>query len=330
MPELKQVVYKWKRILRLALAAIFLVIPLATPSSSANPIVLGAYISGAPQDPKKIDEFTKMIGSAPTIVMWYQDWAHSNEKEFDPAKMNAVVTRRAVPLVTWEPWDGTAGPLQSAYALRMIIVGNYDAYIRQWARNARVWGRSMYLRFAHEMNGNWYPWSPGINGNTNADYIAAWRHVVKIFREEGATNVQWIWSPNVAYSGSTPFADLYPGDAYVDWVGLDGYNGGRALSQRWLSFSQIFMASYEALAAMTSKPMMITETASTELGGDKAAWIRQGLLDDIPSKFPRVHAVIWFNENKETDWRVNSSPQSLAAYREVAASLEKGFSAEVG
>ena len=143
----------------------------------------------------------------------------------------------------------------------------------------------------------------------------------EIFREEGATNVQCIWSPNVAYSGSTPFGDLYPGDAYVDWVGLDGYNGGRALSQRWLSFSQIFMASYETLAAMGSKPMMITETASTELGGDKAAWIRQGLLNDIPSKFPRVHAVIWFNENKETDWRVNSSPQSLAAYREVAASL---------
>ena len=304
-----------------SLLAMFLFLTCTPPSSSASPIALGASIWGAPQDPAKIDEFTRMVGHLPAIIMWYQDWVHSGEKEFDPLQMNAVVTRGAIPMVTWEPWDDMAGPFQPAYSLRTIIAGTHDAYIRHWASDARTWGRPMYLRFAHEMNGNWYSWSPSINGNMPAEYVAAWRHVVNIFREEGATNVQWVWSPNVAYPGSTPFADLYPGDSYVDWVGMDGYNGGTALSQQWQSFSQIFQPSYETLAAMTNKPMMIAETASTEVGGNKAAWIKQALLVDLPAKFPRIHIVIWFNENKETNWCVNSSPQSLAAYREIVRSL---------
>jgi Glycosyl hydrolase family 26 len=304
----------------LAVTSVVLVIPLATPSSSFDPISLGAYIAGAPQDAAKIDEFTRMVGAPPALVMWYQDWAHDDIKEFNPAFMNAVTERGATPVVTWEPWDYTGSPSQPAYALRTIIAGNYDGYIRQWARDAHRWGRRMYLRFAHEMNGNWYPWSRGVNGNTSAEYIAAWQHVVRIFREEGATNVQWIWSPNIAYNSDTQFTDLYPGDDYVDWVALDGYNGGTKIAHRWLSLVQVFTPSYEILASMTNKPMMIAETASAEEGGNKADWIRQG-FEELPLKLPRIRAVIWFDENKEADWRVNSSMASLAAYREVVASL---------
>ncbi|HEX6555930.1 MAG TPA: glycosyl hydrolase [Ktedonobacteraceae bacterium] len=304
-----------------SLVLICLLVPFATLSSSSPPIVFGAYIWGAPQDPAKIDEFTRMVGRLPAIIMWYQDWVHPGEKEFDPILMNAVVTRGAIPMVTWEPWNDRAGSFQPAYSLRAIIAGAHDTYIRQWAHDAHTWGRPFYLRFAHEMNGNWFPWSPGINGNSLAEYVVAWRHVVNIFREEGATNVQWVWSPNVTYPGITPFARLYPGDNYVDWVGLDGYNGGPALSQPWQSFSQIFLPSYEMLVTMTNRPMMIAETASAEIGGNKAAWIKQSLLVDLPSEFPRIRAVIWFNENKETDWRVNSSLQSLTAYRQMVMSL---------
>lgn len=294
--------------------------PLITPSSSTYPIVLGAYIAGAPGDPAKIDEFAKMVGASPTLVMWYQDWARENMMDFNPTLMNAATARGAIPVVTWEPWDATQGPSQPAYALRTIIAGNYDDYIRQWAHEAHIWGKPMYLRFAHEMNGDWYPWSRGVNDNTPAQYIAAWRHIVNIFREEGATNVQWIWSPNIIYDSSSQFTDLYPGDNYVDWVALDGYNGGPALGHSWLSFAQVFTPSYKILAAMTNKPLMIAETASAEVGGNKADWIRQG-FQALPVQFPRVRAVIWFNEDKETDWRVNSSMESLAAYREVVASL---------
>src|SRR5436305_951631 len=161
------------------------------------------------------------------------------------------------------------------------------------------------------MNGDWFSWGIGVNGNTSADYVAVWRHVVDIFRQENATNVRWVWCPNVMDTPQSVFAALYPGDSYVDWVGLDGYNWGTSQPgdryKQWTKLSDIFGASYDALIALTTKPLMIAETASTELGGDKAAWITQGLLTDLPARFPAVRAVIWFDENKETDWRVNSS-----------------------
>lgn len=293
-----------------------------TPGTGAQqPIALGAYIAGAPWDPAKIDQFASLVGAPPAIVMWYQDWAHAGAREFAPLKLDAVVARGATPLITWEPWDYTGGTAQPAFALRAIVGGAHDAYIRQWARDAAAWGQPFYLRFAQEMNADWYPWSPGVNGNTSAEYVASWRHVVDIFRQEGTTNVRWVWSPNVAYPGSTPFAQVYPGDAYVDWVGLDGYNWGTSQSwSRWAALATVFGASYDALTALTSKPLLIAETASAKAGGDKAKWITQGLLTDLPARFPRVRAVVWFHENKETDWRVNSSSRALAAYRKAAAS----------
>jgi len=290
-------------------------------ASGARSIALGAYVSGAPWDPAKLDAFAALVGARPSIIMWYQDWAHPGVREFDRAKMDAVVARGAMPMVTWEPWDYTREVAQPGFALRTILTGTHDAYVRQWARDAARWGRPMYLRFAHEMNGNWYPWSPGVNGNTRAEYAQAWRHVARIFKQERASNVRWVWSPNIVCGGCSPFADLYPGDAAVDWVGLDGYNWGASQTwSRWEEFEPLFRASYGALAALTSKPMMVAETGSTELGGDKGAWIRQALLSDIPAKFPGVQAVVWFHENKETDWRVNSSPAALTAYAAVAAS----------
>src|SRR5206468_3672998 len=101
-----------------------------------------------------------------------------------------------------------------------IASGAWDAYITRWAQAARTWGKPMRLRFAHEMNGNWYPWAEGVNGNVAGDYVKAWKHVRAIFWSVGATNVTWVWSPNIVYPGSTPLAGLYPGDTYVGEVGV--------------------------------------------------------------------------------------------------------------
>jgi beta-mannanase len=295
----------------------------AAPAPSA--VLLGAYISGAPWDPAKIDAFTAQVGVVPPVVMWYQDWEHPGVREFDPAKMNAVVSRGALPFLTWNPWDDSGSASQPAYALRTIVAGTHDPFIRQWARDAAAWQQPFYLRFAPEMNGYWFPWSPGVNGNTTADYVAAWRHVVDVFRQEGATNAIWVWCPNVTDAPQGVFAPLYPGDGYVDWVALDGYNWGQSQPgdpyKHWTAFSDIFGPSYDALTALTSKPVMIAETASTEIGGNKSAWVTQGLMTDLPMRFPRVRMVIWFDENKETDWRVDSSGASLAAYSAAARTL---------
>jgi hypothetical protein len=295
-------------------------IPMATTSRPRS-IALGAYISGAPWDSAKLDEFAILTKTRPSIVMWYQDWVHPGVREFDPTKMDAVAARGAMPMVTWEPGDHRADATQPDFALRTILAGRHDAYIRQWARDAARWGKPMYLRFAHEMNGDWYPWSPGVNGNTRAEYTRAWGHVVGLFTEERAVNIRWVWSPNVACRRCSSFADLYPGDAVVDWVGLDGYNWGTSQSwSHWEEFVPIFHASYHTLTTLTTKPMLFAEIGSSELGGDKAAWMRRALLVDIPTSFPRVQAVVWFHEAKETDWRVNSSPAALAAYAAAAAS----------
>lgn len=320
-----------KRLIIILLAILISIVAVATVARKADngryetagePVALGAYIPGAPADPTKIDQFTEEVGTPPAIVMWYQRWAHEGVREFDPAKMDAVVSRGAMPMVTWAPRDNTRGKNQPKYALRRIIAGKHDDYIREWARDAAGWGKPMYLRFAHEMNGDWYPWSPDINGNTSDEYVAAWRHVVDIFREEGATNVRWVWSPAVLRTTGTPLSELYPGDDYVDWVGLDGYNWGTSeYWSSWQTLAEVFRPIYdEATAVAPGKPIMITETSSTEVGGDKATWIRDAFGTDISSRLPATKAVIWFDQDSEEDWRIDSSWSSRLAYSEVAAS----------
>jgi beta-mannanase len=289
--------------------------------SRTTPIALGAYVSGAPWHADPLDRFTALVGRVPAIVMWYQDWGTPGSREFDAAKLQLVAARGATPLITWDPWAWADGPHQPEYSPARIAAGQFDDYIREWARGARGWGKRLYLRFAHEMNAAYYPWGVGNNGNTAADFVAAWRRVVDIFRQEGASEVRWIWSPNVAFHGTAPFRSVYPGRDYVDVLALDGYNWGPIDAwHTWTSLTGVFRSSYDELAALDSKkPMMIAETASTEYGGDKAAWIKSGLLTEMPVHFPRVKAVIWFHEHKETSWHVDSSVESLQAFREVAA-----------
>jgi len=276
-----------------------------------------------------IDEYTNMVGTPPAIVAWYQNWAQSDVKEFDQATLEAVTSRGAMPLVTWAPRDpakGVKNKRQLEYLPRTISAGKHDDYIRGWAQGATEWGKPMYIRFAHEMNGFWYPWSVGVNDNTSAEYVAAWRHIVDIFRQEGATNVRWVWSPFISLNNSPPFKEIYPGDDYVDWIALDGYNWGTTQSWGgWQTLARVLGRDYHEITALApSKPFMIAETASAEEGGDKAAWIRDTFGEDIPTHLPATKAVVWFNENKEdqgeTDWRINSSPSSLVAYSEVASS----------
>ena len=286
-------------------------------AATTSPVELGVYLPAAPSDMSTVDAFTQQVGASPQILMWYQVWGNPDDSPFYTNAYDKVTQRGIMPLITWEPWAGTVN--DPSYSLASIANGSHDEYIRQFADDAAAWGKPFYLRFAHEMNGNWYPWGQGVNGNTPAEYVQAWRHVHDLFVKEGATNAIWVWSPNVD-DGNAPFTNLYPGDAYVDWVALDGYNAASVWNSPWMSLGQLFGTSYDTLAALTSKPMMIAETASTEVGGNKAAWITDGFLSDIPTRLPRVKAVIWFDKNKETDWRVDSSAASLAAFQQVVAS----------
>lgn len=278
-------------------------------------IALGVSIANAPDDPARLDAYSRLAGAKPALVMWYQNWS---EPLFYTRQMDAVAARHEVPVISWNP-QGKADDPQARISLRAIAVGHYDTYVRQAARSAARWGRPFFIRFAPEMNGRWMSYGPGRNGNTPRAFVSAWRHVVAIFRSAGASNVRWVWSPNADCNGNCPFTRLYPGDSWVDWVALDGYNPGTRVA-KWRGLADILGGSYATLEKITSKPVMVGETGSAEQGGDKAQWIRQALLEDLPAKFPRVRALVWFDRVKEADWRVNSSPASLAAWREVVGS----------
>jgi beta-mannanase len=156
----------------------------------------------------------------------------------------------------------------------------------------------------------------GRNGNTTADAVAAWKHVRNIFKDVGATNIVWIWSANVQAPGYTPYSSVYPGDEYVDWVGIDGYNGGTALPWGgWRTPQQLFGQSVDELHAVSSRPLLMTEVGSTELGGDKSRWISELFAFALQQ---RIRGIVWFEFNKETDWRIRSSTAAAASMRREA------------
>jgi len=278
--------------------------------SAAGPVHWGVVVHGDPASSPGLDEAEAAAGKRAGIVMWYEGWARH---DFQPAVADAIVRRGSLAMITWEPWDAGSGVDQPRFSLGRIAAGDHDDYIRRWAAGVRDWGRPLLLRFAHEMNGDWYPWAAGVNGNTAPQFVAAWRHVHDVFRDAGATNVSWVWSPNVVYRGSAPLTDLYPGDPYVDWVAADGYNGGTALHRGgWRSFDQLFGATLKQLRALSEKPVMVAEVASAEIGGDKARWI-EDFFRQLRRR-PYIRAFVWFNLDKETDWRVQSSEAARAAF----------------
>lgn len=263
----------------------------------------------------QVQAFETDAQKAVAVVMWYQQWGMlDGSQDFLSDWMSQVQTHGSIPMVTWEPWDPSQGVNQPAYALEQIINGSFDAYIIRWAQDSKNWGHPYFLRFAHEMNGNWYPWSEQVNGNAPGQYVLAWNHVRAIFTAQGVTNVTWVWSPNINYTGSTLLQELYPGDANVDWVGMDGYNWGTVDGHIWQTFSSVFQSTYCELLGMTARPIMIAETASTEQGGNKANWITDAFTTQLPDNFPAVRTVVWFDENKETDWRIESSQAAQNAF----------------
>jgi Glycosyl hydrolase family 26 len=277
----------------------------------SHEIALGAYVPGSTWHPGLIDRYGRRVGRSPVIVSSYEPWT---VQPFSRRDLNGAWHRGAIPMITWEPWSWAGG---RRFPLRAIAAGRYDAYVRRAARAAVKWGRPVLLRFAHEMNGGWYPWGRG-HGNTSAVYKRAWRHLVQIFRREGASNVMWVWTPNVDNSGKYPFRGLYPGDAWVDWVGLDGFNWGK--QGEWTSFRQVFGRSYRVLTQISRRPVIIAETGSTQQGGDKPAWVSRALRREIP-RLRRVRAVVWFDERFDgIDTRVDSSRASLRAFRSAARS----------
>ena len=262
-------------------------------------------------DSQTLSAFTRLAGITPKIVMSYQTWS---DPLYYTSEMQSIARIGALPMISWDPViDGRGIPFSQ------IADGGYDAYIGRAAEAARRWKGRIYVRFAHEMNLSGSLFGPGHPGDSSATFVAAWRHVVSVFRHLGVRNVEWVWSPNVDCQGRCPFTVFYPGNDWVDWVALDGYNYASGDKVPWMQFSQIFGPSYRILTQTSDKPVMIGETASTEDGGRKARWISE-MGHALANRFTRVRALVWFDRVKETDWRINSSSSSLQAFRTLMRS----------
>lgn len=231
---------------------------------------------------------------------------------FDRNPFNLVSGRGAIPYVSMS---------SDSVSLTSIANGSYDSYLIAWARAAKAYGKPFLLRWNWEMNGTWFSW--GAQAKTNpAAYVASWRRFHNIVKAEGATNVTWVWCPCAVWSASTPLTSLYPGDAYVDWTCVDVYNFGRIPLKNdvWKSFYTVMKPTYDQLMSLApTKPILIGETASTEWGGSKSAWITDALKTQIPVTFPKIRGVAWFNWNifangGRYDWQIESSASAQSAF----------------
>lgn len=274
----------------------------------------GAFRQDLPPKMARYEDYNRLAGKQGAQVMWYRDWSDI----FPVAECEAVWKAGALPHITWEPWMWDKS---SEIFLQDILSGDFDQYITDWATDAKKYGKPVLVRFAHEFNGNWYPWSTAHN-DKNADlYIQTYRYIVDMFRKVGADNVKWVWSPNFESVPNKPWNEAlraYPGDEYVDWIGMSLYNfGSNKYGSKWQSFNQLVSPLYfEFVKNIPSKPIMITEIACAEQGGDKAAWIRL-MNTHLQTKFTEIRAICWFDMLKEADWRIDSSLKSLDAYQKV-------------
>ncbi len=281
--------------------------PKLVPSAGA---LLGAYVNpnetwwGLEDDKRKVTEFETMVGRRLAVDMHYYRW----EDAFPTALEEWDAAQCRAPMVAW-----------AGSHLAAIARGDQDAHIRARARSVKRFGHPIFIRWAYEMNGDWWNWATANSDRDPTVFVAAWRRIHRIFRSAGASNAVWVWSPNEASfpdEGWNQPERYYPGDDVVDWVGIDGYNWGALHPwSSWRTFADIFRPVYTRYAGR--KPIMIAEAASTELGGDKAAWIAD-MRRSLHDEFPAVRAVIWFNSRKETDWRIDSSPSALESFRALA------------
>lgn len=275
--------------------------------------------------PQRASRYVQSLGKRIQILSFYVAWG-SGRKKPDIPGIERVLRNGFIPMITWEPWrwphelpEGVRREDQPEFSLAMILNGKYDDYLWNWAHDLKQISGPIFFRPMHEMNGNWYPWCGGVNGNRPEEYIEAWSYIRSIFSKTINDHLIWVWSPyvhSVPAESDNEIWRYYPGLKEVDWVALDGYNWGNTqIWSNWLGFKEIFEEAYEQLASLApEKPMMIAEVGCAEEGGNKGDWIEEA-FQILKESFPKIGALVWFNTNKECDWRIESSLQSFRAFR---------------
>lgn len=307
--------------------------PLPPPVPTGTGIHLGAYFDPQFDMVGEMQSFENLVGKKHGIYHFYTYWGYANQN-FDDHKFLLDQIRRygALPMISFMsiPGPGQPGCTSQAWNLDAINSGTHDAYLRSFASKMAQYPSNFLLRWGHEMNLSDYSWAGYCNGgNVEATqkFILAFRRIVDIFRAAGANNVQWIWSPSFDSWPHESWNDLdnyYPGDDYVDWIGVVGYNFGESRvwsGYHWDTFDDLFRIFLEdAQQNYPNKPVMLADYGTAEDdGGDKADWLTDAFTE--MKRYPNLKAVVYFHLNPPEYepptlyLKIDSSPDSLDAYR---------------
>ena len=306
----------------------------SSPDGISGSLFFGVALDGFPITEERLKNVGDDIGVSPGIVVFFLQWPSiegQGTAPFPRESLNAIWNTGAIPCLTWEPMYYRDGH-EVMVPFDAILNGDYDPYILGFARQAASWKRPFMIRFAHEMNIARYHWGAKkkVYGPESPDiYKRMFRYVVTMFQKAGAQNVLWVFCPN---SESVPNAsydpgaswnrieDYYPGDKYVDVLGIDGYNWGTTQTRakngwdsQWKEFAAIFRPAWEKLRQLApDKPIFVFETASVSQGGDKGLWIKNAFK---AARAWKLNGLVWFQVKKEYDWRINS--ESDTAYKNI-------------
>jgi glycosyl hydrolase family 26 len=260
---------------------------------------LGVFEPGATASYRPVTRFAAAVGREPDIVLYYSGWGEPFLARF----AQTAYGHGAEPLVQMYPGSMT---------MAQIADGSHDAYLRSYAAQVARFGHPVILSFAPEPNGSWYAW--GWGHTPASTWVAAWRHVVSVFRAAGAANVTWLLTLNIAFPRSGPVTAYWPGAAYVDWIGIDGY-----YVRPGDTFGRLFMPTVRAVRALTSKPLLVSEAAVGPAAGQS-----RGIANLFTAiRRHRLTGLIWFDKRQHRgvyhqDWRLEDSAAAVAKFRREA------------
>lgn len=285
------------------------VLPAYDPKHLVRPTdgkYLGVAINGAPPKMELIDSFAERTGKKPNVITIYLSF----DDGFAADEVRQAYEYGALTAVRWEPFDAK---------LADIAAGKHDDYVKEFAAAVRKVNLPIALTFGHEMNGDWYSWGMGRNGNKPADFVAAWKHIHGLFEAADATNVIWTWTPNVINPmPRVKLKPLYPGDEYVDWIGIDGYYTHRGKH----TYDGLFGPTKRQVRTFTDRPFMIMETAA-EPGSSRPDWIEDLFLG--VAKDPEVIGFVFFNNDGSAKWNIDRDRAAIAEFRKRARNTTYGF-----
>lgn len=284
--------------------------PPAVPTKR-SPLTWGVYTGATPGT---VTEFESKVDANPDYLAYFIHWPN-DKGQLRPWLKTVAGDKDRTLVIFWEASDHTVGGTeQPAYSYRRILAGDHDAYIEDFARQLKDYGDPIILIPFSELNGNWTPWSGTTNGNTPEEAVEAYRYVHGFFNN--VPNVKFGLALNAQSVPNTPenaHTAYYPGDAYVDYVGLDGFN----MNWPWESFNTLFAPGLATISKY-DKPMFIFSFGSAE-GEKKAAWLEDAFTQ--MEKYPLMKGFIYFNQNKERNWLLWSDSETLNVFNEYVSDL---------